>query len=436
MTARNAKSQAAFERAGKVLVGGVNSPVRSFAAVGGTPPFIAKAAGAHVTDIDGNTYIDYVASYGPAILGHAPEQVVTAITKAASRGTSFGAPTEVEVRLAEAIAAAVPSVEKVRFVSSGTEAVMTAVRLARGATGRDKVIKCIGCYHGHSDAMLVSAGSGATTLGVPSSPGVPAGTTADTVLVPYNDPAAAKAAMDRHAGAVAAMLVEPVAGNMGLVPPAEGYLAALRELCDRHGALLIFDEVITGFRVGLGGAQGLYNVRPDLTTLGKVIGGGMPIGAVGGPAEIMKLLAPEGPVYQAGTLSGNPVAMAAGAAVLEVLAGEGVYEGLAARSAELCEGLQRAAAGAGLAEKVCLNRVGSMFCLFFTPGPVKDYASATASNTKAYAAWFHAMLDAGVYLPPGQFETCFLSAAHAAPDIQATIQAAGGALKAAANLMA
>ena len=436
MTRRSEKSEAAFARAARVLVGGVNSPVRAFAAVGGTPPVIARADGSRITDVDGNTYVDYVCSYGPAILGHAPETVVTAVSKAVRNGASYGAPTAAETLLAEAVVQAVPSVEKVRFVSSGTEAVMSAVRLARGATGRDKIIKCIGCYHGHADAMLVSAGSGATTLGVPSSPGVPAGAAGDTVLVPYNDLDAVAAAMENHPDQVAAMLVEPVAANMGVVRPVEGYLPGLRELCDRHGALLIFDEVITGFRLGLGGAQEFFSVRPDLTTLGKIIGGGMPVGAYGGPAEIMKHLAPEGPVYQAGTLSGNPVAMAAGLATIEALHEEGFYEKLNARSETLAAGLASARDQAGLnSGSVAIRGAGSMICCFFGPGPIVNYDDVAACNTKAFAAYFHAMLEGGVYLAPSQFEAMFVSAAHDENDINVTLQAARGAFAAAAELM-
>ncbi len=435
MTEGTKKSQAAFRRGGKVLVGGVNSPVRAFSAVGGTPPVIERAKGSKLTDIDGNEYIDYVGSYGPAILGHAPEPVVTAICKAIHRGTSYGAPTEVETHLAEAIVAAVESIEKLRFVSSGTEAAMSAVRLARGATGREKIVKLIGCYHGHADALLVSAGSGATTLGVPSSAGVPASATADTLLVAYNDAGAMRAAFAEHGEEIAAVLVEPVAGNMGVVPPAEGYLSSLRDVCDAHGALLIFDEVMTGFRVAFGGAQALYGVRPDLTVLGKIVGGGMPVGAFGGPADVMKHLAPEGPVYQAGTLSGNPAAMAAGLATLQELRAEGFYEELERKSALLEAGLRKAAAGADLGGRVCLNRVGSMLGCFFTPGEVTDYASATASNAKAYAAYFHAMLAAGVYLAPSQFEAMFASAAHSEEDIGRTCEAAGLAFAKAAKLL-
>jgi len=435
MSRRTEKSEAAFERARKTLVGGVNSPVRSFAAVGGNPPIIAQAQGSTITDIDDNTYIDYVGSYGPAILGHAAEGVITAINKTIHRGTSYGAPTELETRLAEAAVAAVPSVEMIRFVSSGTEAVMSAVRLARGATGRERIVKFIGCYHGHSDALLVSAGSGATTLGVPSSPGVTPGATDDTLLVGYNDLEAVAAILEANAGQVAAVLVEPIAGNMGVVPPAEGFLAGLRDLCDEHGALLVFDEVMTGFRVAYGGAQELYGITPDLTTLGKVLGGGMPVGAVGGGAEVMAHLAPAGPVYQAGTLSGNPAAMAAGLATLEGVRADGFYDSLESKAAALASGLARAAEEAGLAEKVCFNRVGSMLCGFFTPGPVRDYESATASDGKAFAAFFHVMLDAGVYIAPSQYEAMFVSSAHSDADIALTCQAAQDAFAAAADLM-
>ena len=435
MTKGMDKSEAAFHRARHVLVGGVNSPVRAFTAVGGTPPVIARAAGAYVTDLDENTYIDYVGSYGTAILGHAHETVVTAITKTVRHGTSYGAPTELETLLAEAIVAAVQSIEKVRFVSSGTEAVMSAVRLVRGATGRDKILKCIGCYHGHSDALLVSAGSGATTLGVPSSPGVPAGATADTVLVPYNDLAAARAAFRKHPDQIAGMLIEPVAGNMGVVPPAKGYLAGLRKLCDTNGALLVFDEVMTGFRVAYGGAQALCGVAPHVTVLGKVIGGGMPVGAFGASAELMRHLAPEGPVYQAGTLSGNPAAMAAGLATLQLLQQGGIYEELERRSADLADGLAETAGAAGLGDKVCLNRVGSMLTCFFTPGPVTDYDAATAANADAFAAYFHRMLAGGVYLPPSPYEAMFVSAAHSDEDVSRTIDASAGAFAAAAEAL-
>ena len=434
-TARTAKSQAAFLRGSKVLVGGVNSPVRAFAAVGGLPPVIERAKGSRITDIDGNEYVDYVGSYGPAILGHAPEAVVTAICKAVHRGASYGAPTELETRLAEAVAAAVGSIEKVRFVSSGTEAAMSAIRLARGATGRNKIVKFVGCYHGHADALLVSAGSGALTLGVPSSPGVPPGATADTVLASYNDLAGAAEAFEPNKGQIAAVLVEPVAGNMGVVPPAEGFLAGLRELCTAEGALLIFDEVMTGFRVAPGGAQELYGVVPDLTVLGKIIGGGLPVGAFGGKAELMSNLAPEGPVYQAGTLSGNPAAMAAGLTTLAELREEGFYERLEAKSAALAAGLAGAAESVGVGDRVFFTRVGSMLCCFFTPGPVGDFATATAGNTEAYKAYFHAMLEAGVYLAPSQYEAMFVSIAHSDEDIAKTCRAAKAGFEAAGKVL-
>ena len=433
----NARSKSDFGRACKVLVGGVNSPVRAFGAVGGTPLFIADAHGAHIRDVDGNRYIDYVGGFGPDILGHAHPKVVQAVAEAAARGLCFGAPTEAEVLLAERIASAMPAIEKVRFVNSGTEAVMTALRLARAFTGRRGIVKCIGCYHGHSDAMLVAAGSGAMTAGVPSSPGVPEGTTADTVLIPYNNLDALEAALDEEeqADRPAAVILEPVAGNMGLVPPVDDYLPGVRELCDEHDALLIFDEVITGFRLGAGGAQEKYNVRPDLTTLGKIIGGGLPIGAVGGPAEIMKLLAPEGPVYQAGTLAGSPLAMAAGLATLEELAAPDFYDRLEVKAAALEEALRAAIGKRSLEPAVTLHRLGSMMTLFFAPPPVFDYDTAVACSTPAYAAFFGAMLEAGVYLPPSQFETWFISSAHEIADIDATASAAEQALALAARLL-
>lgn len=428
------KSQAAFAQASKVLVGGVNSPVRAFTAVGGSPLVIARAKGGEIFDVDGNKYIDYVGSYGPAILGHAAPSVVDALKEAVERGTSYGAPTEFETDLARMVIAAYPSIEKVRFVSSGTEAVMTAIRLARGATRRAKIVKFIGCYHGHSDPLLVSAGSGALTLGIPSSPGVPPGATADTILVPYNDLASVEQVMDEYPDQIAAVLVEPVAGNMGVVKPADGFLRGLRDACTAGGALLVFDEVMTGFRVGWGGAQALYDVKPDLTTLGKIIGGGMPVGAVGGAAELMDHLAPVGPIYQAGTLSGNPVAMAAGLATLRAIRDdEGFYEKLDEKSCRLQEGLLDAAQKSGLADRLCVNRVASMLTCFFAPPPVADYAGATASNTKAFSAYFTSMLEGGVYLPPSQFEAIFVSAAHSEADISYTIHAAQKAMKAAAK---
>jgi len=429
------KSQAAFDRARRVLVGGVNSPVRSFSAVGGTPPTIASAKGSKITDVDGNVYVDYVCSYGPAILGHANEAVVAAVSQAATKGTSYGAPTELETQLAEEVVDAFDSVEKVRFVSSGTEAAMSAIRLARGATGRNMVIKCIGGYHGHTDSLLVSAGSSAAALGTPSSAGVPAGVTAETLLVPYNDLAAVEAVMAAHGGQVACMLVEPVAGNMGVVPPAEGYLAGLRSLCNAHGSLLVFDEVMSGFRVAYGGAQSLYGVRPDMTILGKILGGGMPVGAFGASADIMSNLSPEGAVYQAGTLSGNPVAMAAGLATLSQLRAEGFYDRLEARSANLEVGLRDAAAQAGIAASVCFNRVGSMLCCFFTEGNVCDYDSAKASSQEAFNAFFHVLLAGGVYVAPSPYEAWFVSAAHSQEDIDQTVSVAARAFAAAAECM-
>jgi len=435
MGLKHDKSEEAFARARGVLVGGVNSPVRAFKAVGGTPLVIDSAAGARITDVDGNEYIDLVGSYGPLIHGHAQEQVVTAVTKAARRGTSFGAPTEAETRLAELLLEAYPRAEKVRLVNSGTEACMAAIRLARAATGRDKIIKCVGCYHGHVDALLVQAGSGATTLGTPSSPGIPQAVTADTILVDYNDLDAVAAALEAHDGRIAGMILEPVGGNMGVVRPEAGYLPGLRELCDRHGAVLIFDEVMTGFRLAFGGAQQVYDVPADLTTVGKVIGGGMPVGAYLGPASLMDQVAPLGEVYQAGTLSGNPLATAGGLAALEPLRDAAIYGRLEALGVELAAGLREAATEAGLGERICINRAGSMITVFFTPGPVTDYAGATASNTAGYAAFFHAMLDSGVYLPPSQFEAWFISLAHTDEDVAATAKAAAGAFAAAANVM-
>lgn len=415
-------SEEAFGDAQRVLAGGVNSPVRAFGAVGGIPRFIARAAGAVLTDVDGNDYLDYVGSWGPMILGHADKRVKAAAGKHLDRGWSFGTPTVAETKLAEILVADYPSVEKIRFVNSGTEATMSAIRLARGYTGRPVIVKCEGCYHGHADALLVKAGSGLATFGTPSSAGVPSEMTSATIVAPFNDLDAAKAIFDERGAEIAAYLVEPIAGNMGCVPPAAGYLEGLRDLCDRHGAMLIFDEVMTGYRVGLSGAQGLYGVRPDLTCLGKIIGGGMPVGAYGGRSEIMEKLSPTGPVYQAGTLSGNPLAMAAGLATVDALHAEGTYERLEELGARLAAGLQLAAKEADV--PVFQARVGSMCGLFFQEGPVTDYASAARSDTAAYGRYFHAMLARGVYLPPSQFEASFVSLAHTDEQIDQTIAAA------------
>ena len=433
-TARpSANSEAAFLKASQVMPGGVSSPVRAFKGVGGNPVFIREAEGCVLSDVDGNKYIDYVASYGPLIAGHANERVVAALSKAIGRGTSFGMPTEYETQLASVIVSALPAVEMVRFVNSGTEAAMSAIRLARAATGRDLVVKCIGCYHGHLDSLLVDAGSGALTLGTPSSPGIPKAITSNTVTVHYNDLGAARAAFEKYPGQIACFVVEPVAGNMGVVEPAPGYLEGLRALCDQHGALLLLDEVMTGFRVAWGGAQGRYNVRPDLTCLGKVIGGGLPCAAYAGPRRLMELISPAGSVYQAGTLSGNPLAMAGGLATLEILQEPGAYEALERRSAMLAEGLIDAADAAGV--PVALNRVGSMLTPFFVREKgqvVENYAQATGGDTQAYATFFHAMLDNGVHLPPSQYEAWFVGLAHTDAFIERTIRAAEKAFAAVA----
>lgn len=429
---RYAQSAKAFTKASKLMPGGVSSPVRAFKAVGGEPVTVRCGKGAIVTDIDGNEYIDFVCSYGPLILGHAAESVQAAISKAAGRGTSFGMPTEDETKLARVVVDAVPSIELVRFVNSGTEAVMSAIRLARGTSGKVKVIKCTGCYHGHSDALLVQAGSGATTLGIPSSPGVPASTTADTLLVPFNDLDAVRALFEKQADQIACIVVEPIAGNMGVIPPTAGYLQGLRDLCDEFGVLLIFDEVMTGFRVAYGGAQALYGVTPDLTCLGKIIGGGLPCAAYGGREDLMRQVAPDGPVYQAGTLSGNPLAMAAGLATLEALQNPGtpetpgVYEQLEATSAKLEAGLREAASSAGV--PVYITRVGSMLCVFFSDQPVTNYEQALACNTDRYAAFFNAMLDRGVMLAPAQYEAWFVSTTHDLACIEKTIAVTRDAL--------
>ena len=422
MIVQHERSEALFARARQVIPGGVNSPVRAFRAVGGQPIFIDHGEGAYLFDVDGNRYIDYVGSWGPLILGHAHPQVVAAVTAAAQRGTSYGAPTEAEVWLAELVIAAVPSIELVRFVNSGTEATMSALRVARAYTGRNKIIKFAGGYHGHADMLLVAAGSGALTLGLPDSPGVPPTATAETLVAPYNDLAAVQELYARFPDEIAAIIVEPVAGNMGCVPPATGFLEGLREVTQTQGSVLIFDEVMTGFRVAYGGAQAIYGVTPDMTCLGKIVGGGLPAAAYGGRRDILSLVSPAGPVYQAGTLSGNPLAMAAGAAQLEMLREPGVYERLERLSATLAEGVGAAARAAGV--PLYQTRVGSMFCAFFTEGPVTDEATAKQSDTRAFATYFRAMLEQGVYLAPSQFEAGFLSLAHSDADIAHTIAAA------------
>ncbi len=416
------KCKKLFQDASKVIPGGVNSPVRAFKAVNSEPIFIDRAKGAYLYDADGNKYIDYCLSWGPMILGHARTEVLTQVKKVMAKGTSFGIPTELETQLAEMIVQAIPSVEKVRLVSSGTEAVMTAIRLARGCTGRDKIIKFIGCYHGHVDHMLVQAGSGAMTLGAPSSPGVPKDFTKHTILLPYNDTEMLEKAMNKYKDQIAAIIVEPIAGNMGVVPPHEDFLKTMRKLCTSSGSVLIFDEVITGFRLKYGSVQDIFGVKADLTCLGKIIGGGFPIGACAGKARLMNKLAPTGQVYQAGTLSGNPVCVAAGIATLELLKSKAIYSGLERATDRLCAGIGEALTERGVAHTI--NRVGSMFTLFFNAGPVTDYVSAAKSDTRMYAKFHPAMLREGVYLPPSQFEACFLSARHTQKDIDRTITAA------------
>ena len=424
------RSQQLFEEAQKVIPGGVNSPARAFGPVGGDPRFIAKGHGSRVTDVDGNEYIDYVCSWGPLILGHAHPDVVAAIRQTSESGTSFGAPTEIEVKMARLVTEMVPSVEMVRMVNSGTEATMSAVRLARGVTDRPKIVKFEGCWHGHADSFLTKAGSSALTLGAPDSPGVPEGIAQNTINAPYNDLDAVKKIISENKGQIAAIIVEPVAGNMGVAPPKEGFLKGLREVTANEGIILIFDEVITGFRLSPGGAQQVYGVTPDLTTLGKIIGGGLPVGAFGGKREIMSHISPLGKrVSQAGTLSGNPLAMAAGHAVLQRLRRPGVYEELERKAKLLADGMSENVKKLGA--KVCLNRVASMSTTFFTPGPVTDYASASSSDTKAFARYFRGMLDRGIYIAPSQFEAGFISLAHTDEDLAKTIQAHHDALKAA-----
>ncbi|MBW3540188.1 MAG: glutamate-1-semialdehyde 2,1-aminomutase [Planctomycetes bacterium] len=411
-----------FERALRSIPGGVNSPARAFGAVGGDPLFIERAEGATLVDVDGNRFLDYVGSWGPHILGHRHPAVVAAIEDALSRGMSFGAPTPLETELAELIIDAVPSMEKVRMVNSGTEATMSAVRLARGHTGRDVVIKFAGCYHGHVDSLLVQAGSGALTHGTPSSPGVPAGCTRDTLVLEFNDTPALEEAFASRGSELAAVILEPVVGNMGVVPPEPGFLEAARELCTRHGALLIFDEVMTGFRLAYGGAQERFSIRPDLTTLGKIVGGGLPVGAYGGRADVMQSISPLGPVYQAGTLSGNPLAAAAGIATLKTLKATSPYADLEQRSSRLAQGLREAAAAAGIPQTV--SQIGSMFTLFFCPERVTSYSVAKDCDTKRFAAWHRGMLERGIYLPCSQFEANFVSVMHTDEDIDRTLAAA------------
>jgi glutamate-1-semialdehyde 2,1-aminomutase len=421
------KSEQLFDEALRYMPGGVNSPVRAFRAVGGKPIFVNKAKGAHVFDVDGREYVDYVGTWGPAILGHAPPKIVRAVQEAAEHGTSFGIPNPLEVKMAQLVCRAAPSVRKVRFCNSGTEACMSAIRLARGFTGRDKIIKFDGCYHGHADSLLVKAGSGALTFGHPDSAGVPAAFTQHTIVLPFNETDPVRAAFAANAGHIAGIIVEPVPGNAGLYLPKAGYLEFLRDITDKHGALLIFDEVMTGFRLAFGGAQERFGIRPDLTCFGKIIGGGLPVGAFGGRAEIMDCLAPLGPVYQAGTLSGNPLAMAAGIATLEELLSGQAYAKLEELGATLENGMKKAASDAGV--PVQFNRIGSMFCGYFTSEPVHNLADAMQSDRARFAKYFHAMLKRGIYLAPSQFEAGFISTAHTPEDIEKTISAASESLR-------
>ncbi|ABO50673.1 glutamate-1-semialdehyde 2,1-aminomutase [Desulforamulus reducens MI-1] len=425
------KSEEMFEQAQRIIPGGVNSPVRAFKSVGMNPPFIARANGSRMWDVDGNEYIDYICSWGPQILGHRHPAVIHALQDCLEKGTTYGAPTDLEVTLAQMLTEALPSVEMVRMVNSGTEATMSALRLARAYTNRSKIIKFEGCYHGHHDSLLIKAGSGALTHGVPTSPGVPENIASNTINARYNDLELLEKIFTEVGSDIAAIIVEPLAGNMGVVPPAEGFLQGLRDLCNKHSALLIFDEVITGFRLSYGGAQAYYNVMPDLTCLGKIIGGGLPVGAYGGRREIMQMVSPAGPVYQAGTLSGNPLAMTAGIATLKQLQQPGVYEELDYKSDLLAQGLIQAAKAAGV--EASFNRVQSLQTCFFTQQDVRDFATASSSDTKQYAAFFRNMLEQGIYLAPAQFEATFVSLAHTENDIERTVEAAFNAFRAAAK---
>jgi glutamate-1-semialdehyde 2,1-aminomutase len=420
------RSQAAIEAAREVIPGGVNSPARAFRGVGGQPVFFESGSGSRVRDIDGNEYIDYVLSWGPLVLGHTHPEVVAAITEQARRGSTFGAPTLAETELATLLTEIVPGAEMARLVSSGTEATMTALRVARAATGRNKIVKFSGCYHGHADMLLVQAGSGVATLGLPDSPGVPPGATADTLVANYNDLPSVEALFSQFPNEIAAVIVEPVAGNMGLVLPEPGFLQGLRDLTTRHGALLIFDEVLSGFRVHPSGAAAKYGIEPDLVTLGKVVGGGLPLAAYAGRRDVMSVVAPAGPMYQAGTLSGNPLAVAAGLTTLRILRQPGVFEGIEARTARLITGTADAAQSAGI--PVQTTQAGTLGCVFFNDQPVKDWDSAATSNTERFAAWFHALLSRGIYVAPSQYEAIFVSAAHTDADIDATIDAVGEAM--------
>jgi glutamate-1-semialdehyde 2,1-aminomutase len=421
------RSEELFEAAQKSIPGGVNSPVRAFGNLGITPPFIVSGQGSHIQDVDGREYVDYVGSWGPLIFGHAHPKVLDAIRRTLERGTSFGAPTELEIEMAERICDMVPSVEMVRMVNSGTEAAMSAVRLARGVTGRDGIIKFAGCYHGHGDSFLIKAGSGALTLGVPDSPGVPSKLAKDTLVARYNDPGSVAELFEEHRDHIAAVIVEPVAGNMGVVPPSSGFLSGLRHICDRYGSLLIFDEVITGFRLARGGAQERFGILPDLTVLGKIVGGGLPAAAYGGRRDIMKQLAPAGPVYQAGTLSGNPLAMSAGIAQLQLLEEEKPWDRLEETSSRLEAGFRDIASSKGLS--LAINRVGSMMTVFFTEPEVKDFTDASRSDTNRHAAYCLEMLERGIYLAPSQFEALFVSAAHDHRDVERTIEAGQDSLE-------